>query len=72
MIVAGDETGKVQVFDGSSRMILRTFEGHTRGVHVTRMASETKVMSGSDDMTVRCWDMPSGSETLQLKGHSGE
>lgn len=70
LIVAGDETGKVQVFDTNSRMILRTFLGHTRGVHVTRMASDTKVMSASDDVTVRCWDMPSGTETLQLKGHT--
>ncbi|KAI8149626.1 WD40-repeat-containing domain protein [Fennellomyces sp. T-0311] len=60
LIVAGDGTGLVQMFDVNSRAILRTFRAHTMPVHVTRFSiDKAHVLSASDDQTVRLWDIPS-------------
>ncbi|KAJ2706441.1 U3 small nucleolar RNA-associated protein [Coemansia sp. IMI 203386] len=71
LLVAGDESNLVQVFDVNSRAILRTFKGHTDPVHVTRfMPSRTQVFSGSDDTTVRVWDIPSQSPVFTSDEHT--
>ena len=31
-----------------------------------------RIVSGSDDKTVKVWDAATGQETLTLKGHTGE
>ncbi|KAF9009025.1 Trp-Asp repeat-containing protein [Cyathus striatus] len=61
LVVAGDDTGLVQVFDVNSRAILRTLDSHKQPVHVTRFSSlmPTQVLSCSDDTTVKLWDVPS-------------
>lgn len=44
-----------QVFDPSSRGVLRQFKAHKRAVHVTRFSPDKlHVLSGSDDVTARC------------------
>ncbi|KHN96933.1 WD40 repeat-like-containing domain protein [Metarhizium album ARSEF 1941] len=59
VLVAGDDTGKVQVFDVGSRAILKTWTGHGQPVWRTRFspARPTTVLSASDDRTVRLWDL---------------
>lgn len=32
-------------------------------------SDELKVFTGSDDMTVRCWDVPTESEAIVFEGH---
>jgi len=32
----------------------------------------TRIVSGSDDNTVRVWDAASGAEVNNLRGHTGE
>mmetsp|Transcript_14228 Transcript_14228/g.36374 ORF Transcript_14228/g.36374 Transcript_14228/m.36374 type:complete len:494 (+) Transcript_14228:67-1548(+) len=63
VIVAGGETGIVQLFDTQSRSILRGFKGHEGAVHVTRCSPDlVTVFSGGDDKTVRHWDVPTEKE----------
>eukprot|EP00124_Ichthyophonus_hoferi_P003221 Ihof_evm3s267 gene=Ihof_evmTU3s267 len=70
LLVAGDDTGLVQIFTVDSRSVLRQFTGHLRPVHVTRFVGETNVMTCADDTTVRKWDIPSQSEITTLRGHT--
>eukprot|EP00232_Nephroselmis_pyriformis_P007623 CAMPEP_0182882100 /NCGR_PEP_ID=MMETSP0034_2-20130328/17575_1 /TAXON_ID=156128 /ORGANISM="Nephroselmis pyriformis, Strain CCMP717" /LENGTH=333 /DNA_ID=CAMNT_0025015165 /DNA_START=280 /DNA_END=1277 /DNA_ORIENTATION=+ len=71
VMVAGGATGVVQVFDAGTKSILRQLKGHQRPVHAVSYTNNTqKVLSGSDDTTVRLWDVPSGEQALRLTGHT--
>ncbi|POS84274.1 hypothetical protein EPUL_003403 [Erysiphe pulchra] len=72
LIVAGDDTGKIQVFDVQSRAILRTWEEHKQPVWTAKFSPVilTSLMSTSDDRTVRLWDLPTGESTTIFSGHS--
>ncbi|PSS27487.1 hypothetical protein M430DRAFT_14759 [Amorphotheca resinae ATCC 22711] len=72
VMVAGDETGKIQVFDVNSRAILKTWEEHKQPVWTTKFSPTelTTLMSASDDRTVRLWDLPSQQSTTTFIGHS--
>ena len=51
--LANLELGVVQVFQTSSRAVLRQFKAHQRPVHVARFSPDKlHVLSGSDDATV--------------------
>jgi U3 small nucleolar RNA-associated protein 15 len=71
-MVAGDETGKIQVFDVNSRAILKTWEEHKQPVWITKFSPTnlTTLMSASDDRTVRLWDLPSQDGTATFTGHN--
>ncbi|KAI6164903.1 Trp-Asp repeat-containing protein [Pisolithus thermaeus] len=70
LVVAGDDTGLVQIFDINSRAILRTLDSHKQPVHVTKFSplSHTQVLSCSDDTTVKLWDsaIASGSSDFHF------
>ncbi|ATY61501.1 WD domain-containing [Cordyceps militaris] len=72
VLVAGDDTGKVQVFDVNSRAILRTWTHHKQPVWATRFSptDPTALLSASDDKTVRLWDLPSGDPVATFAGHA--
>ncbi|KAI8319199.1 WD40 repeat-like protein [Martensiomyces pterosporus] len=71
LLVAGDDSNLVQVFDVGSRAILRTFKGHTDPVHITRfLPNKVHVLSGSDDKTVRVWDIPSQTAVNEFTDHT--
>ena len=58
LMVAGGESGTVQVFELATKAILRKLEGHSRPVHVCAFSPhKTHIMSASDDTTVRWWDL---------------
>ena len=40
LLVAGENTGNVQVFDTNSRTILRSFQGHQMPVHVSKFSPD--------------------------------
>ncbi|KAH6655504.1 WD40-repeat-containing domain protein [Truncatella angustata] len=72
ILVAGDDTGKIQVFDVKSRAILKTWSGHKQPVWKTQFSPVdlTTLMSASDDKTVRLWDLPSNHSTSTFVGHN--
>ncbi|EAU33511.1 conserved hypothetical protein [Aspergillus terreus NIH2624] len=72
VLVAGDDTGAVQVFDVASRAILKTWKDHKQPVWVTKFSPSdpTCVMSASDDRTVRLWDLPSQNSVKTFVGHT--
>ncbi|EMR63088.1 putative small nucleolar ribonucleoprotein complex subunit protein [Eutypa lata UCREL1] len=72
VVAAGDDTGKLQVFDVSSRAILKTWTTHKQPVWATKFspADLTTLMSASDDKTVRLWDLPSQESTSTFVGHA--
>jgi WD40 repeat protein len=60
-----------QVFDAGSRTVLRQLKAHKRPTHVARFSPDRlHVLSGSDDVTVRWWDITSGAQLRRLDGHS--
>ncbi|KAL8828997.1 MAG: hypothetical protein Q9191_002262 [Dirinaria sp. TL-2023a] len=71
IMVAGDETGAIQVFDVNSRFILKTWKEHKQPVWTTKFSPSepTTLMSASDDRTVRLWDLPSEESTHSFVGH---
>lgn len=72
VLVAGDESGTIQVFDIGSRAILKTWREHKQPVWTTRFSpfETTTVMSTSDDRTVRLWDLPSEASKTTFTGHT--
>lgn len=62
----------MQVFDVNSRAILKTWKEHKRPVWMTKFSpgDPTTLMSTSDDMTVRLWDLPSESSVKSFTGHT--
>ncbi|KAM6495843.1 WD40-repeat-containing domain protein [Amanita muscaria] len=72
LLVAGDDSGLVQVFDMNSRTILRTLDSHKQPVHVTKFSAltPTQVLSCSDDTTVKLWDVPSQTPITTFTSHT--
>lgn len=71
LIVAGCENGHVLVFNTDSRAILRQFKHHKGPTHVALFSTnKTQVFSGSDDVTLRQWDLASGDQILRMAGHT--
>ncbi|CAE6492040.1 unnamed protein product [Rhizoctonia solani] len=72
LIVAGDDTGLVQIFDLNSRAILRTLNEHKQPVYVTKFSPQdsTQLISCSDDTTVKLWDIPSETAIHTFASHT--
>lgn len=71
VMVAGDESGAIQVFDVNSRAILKTWKEHKQPVWTTKFSptEPTAMMSASDDRTVRLWDLPAQEAVTRFLGH---
>ena len=71
-LIAGGADGAVQIFDTSSRSLLRRLAGHAAPVHAARFspASPSLAVSAGDDATVRLWDVAVGEQTGRWDGHS--
>jgi tetratricopeptide (TPR) repeat protein len=52
---------------------VRRFEGHTQPVHGVAVTPDGKAaLSGSDDGTLRLWELATGREAARLQGHAGK
>ncbi|KAL9597163.1 MAG: hypothetical protein Q9219_005329 [cf. Caloplaca sp. 3 TL-2023] len=71
VLVAGDESGTIQVFDVHSRAILKTWKEHKQPVWVTKFSptENTTLVSACDDRTVRLWDLPAQESVTTFNGH---
>lgn len=71
VMVAGDDSGTIQVFDVNTRAIFKTWKEHKQPVWTTKFSptDPTALMSASDDRTVRLWDLPSAKSTTTFVGH---
>ncbi|RAL10274.1 snoRNA-binding rRNA-processing protein UTP15 [Aspergillus homomorphus CBS 101889] len=72
VVAVGDDSGTVQVFDVTSRAILKTWKEHKQPVWVTKFSPSdpTALFTASDDRTVRMWDLPSQNSTRSFVGHT--
>jgi U3 small nucleolar RNA-associated protein 15 len=70
LVVAGGESGIVQVFELGSKGVLRKLEGHSRPVHVAAFSPhKTHIMSASDDTHVKWWDLATGQLVTTFSEH---
>lgn len=71
LLVAGDATGMVQVFDANSRTIMVTLKPTQHPTHVTKFhpSSLTTLLSASDDKTARLWDITSSTPLVEFDDH---
>jgi WD40 repeat protein len=53
--------------------VVEPFKGHTDSVQSVAFSPDgTHIVSGSDDKTIRIWDMKTGEEVVEpFKGHTG-
>jgi WD40 repeat protein len=58
-------------FDAPSGPLVRTLVGHTGSVNAVALTTDEKrVVSASDDQTLRVWDLETGLTLRTLEGHS--
>ncbi|GHP07270.1 hypothetical protein PPROV_000601100 [Pycnococcus provasolii] len=81
LLAAGCEDGTVSVFDTTSGSVLRSLKGHKASARCVAFPTEasggeagdaaptTRLVSASDDMTLRVWDVPTGVEERCCTGH---
>jgi WD40 repeat protein/mono/diheme cytochrome c family protein len=68
VFVAADRL--VYLLNAENGKLLRTFEGHTGPVvALDGSADDTRLLTGSDDGTLRLWEVRSGRELAVFKGH---
>lgn len=71
LLVAGEESGTVRLFECSSKQPLRVFNQHTAAVHrVSFTADNTHILSFSDDKTVKLWDIPAEKAVHTYEEHN--
>ena len=69
LIIAGDKTGAVKVFDVQSKAMLRQMRSHKGAVQCTMWSSDgLHMLSGGDDKSVRCWDLGTQEEVWKEAG----
>ncbi len=50
--------------------VIRTLIGHSKDIHSVVFSSDgTSIISGSDDATIKLWNVQSGRLLYTLKGH---
>ncbi|KAG5673343.1 hypothetical protein PVAND_003402 [Polypedilum vanderplanki] len=71
LIAAGDDEGKVRLFDANTKTILRIFSGHRAAVHRTYFVSDLHhLASFSDDRTVKLWDVGTEKIVYTFREHN--
>lgn len=66
--VTASGEGSIQLWDLLSGKLLRTFDGHSKGLACVKFAGNI-VVSGSNDHTVRAWNASTGECLVVCHGH---
>ncbi len=62
--------GEIHVLDVDSGRMLATLRGHTADIEcLATLPGQDRLISGSDDRTIRLWDLRTWQEVLDLRGH---
>ncbi|KAK1134012.1 hypothetical protein K0M31_011797 [Melipona bicolor] len=70
LLYAGCNDGKIYVFNLEDGKVVTTLEGHTRFIHdLSLLDCGTQLASGSEDGTVRLWDLRKKENTNVLTPH---
>jgi len=71
VIAAGDSSGRIHLICTQTGAKFFCLEGHSDFVRCVQFSTDAKqLVSGSDDKTVRLWDVGSGKQLKQFFGHS--
>lgn len=71
LLVAGDEEGKIRLFDTNTKTMLRLFSGHRAPVHRTYFLSDLHhIVSYSDDKSVILWDVATEKSMNSFREHN--
>lgn len=68
LAVAGKDP-RIFIVDPDKKTTVRTLEGHTDGVTFVRFFQPDRLVSASDDKTIRLWDTNSGKLLKTVSGH---
>ncbi|MGB1285858.1 MAG: NB-ARC domain-containing protein [Aggregatilineales bacterium] len=62
-----------QTLDPAGGALIRTFAGHTSNVYAVAFSPDGQTaLSGSDDKTLRLWEVGAGSELRRFEGHTDQ
>ena len=68
-LAASGKDPRIFIVDIRERKIVRTLEGHTDGVPFVKFAQAGRLISASDDKTLRLWDTDTGKLLKTVAGH---
>lgn len=68
--VCGYMNGKLRIWISNSMTRIADLDGHTRMVSCVAVG-HNRIASGSQDKTIKLWDLSTGRETITLRGHEG-
>jgi len=69
--LSGSKDKTLRLWDVSSGMCLRVFEGHTDSVNSVSWSPDGRLaLSGSSDETIRLWEVSSGESLRTFEGHT--
>src|SRR5262249_55185883 len=66
LLLSGGDDGQVVLWNLGTRQIVQRFPCHERAIKRLPFTSKRRIVSASDDNTVRTWDTTSGAEVAQF------
>ena len=74
LVATGAQGGydfSIRLWDSSTGLLLKTFEGHTSSIQKVLFTPDGKgIISGSSDGTVKVWDATTSQEARTFSGHT--
>ncbi|MCW6008609.1 caspase family protein [Micromonospora sp. CPCC 205371] len=74
IVVGGNDSGQVRVWDARTGMVRASLDGHTGAVNAAACAVVDGVpvaLTGGDDYTVRMWNLLTGKQLAVFSGQAG-
>lgn len=72
LVVAGTRGNSITLFDVQTGDKVRTWKGHNGSLTAAAVSPDgLRLVTASEDRTIRLWDVAKGKELQKLKGHGG-